>query len=141
MERRAPELPAALAGRTVLVVEDEYVIAAELREWLRDAGAEVVGPVASPEDALMLIGEADGALDAAVLDVNLGGGMTAFAVAERLERLGVPFLFASGDGEQAAARGFHARPRLEKPVSEQELLRALGQMLGVRPPLPLDRQE
>jgi CheY-like chemotaxis protein len=116
---------AVLAGRVVLVVEDEYLIAAELHEWLRDAGAEVVGPAASSSEALALIEDAAARLDAAVLDVNLGSGDTAVPVAERLERLRVPFLFASGAAHQPAARRFVGRPRLDKPVREMDLLRIL----------------
>jgi CheY-like chemotaxis protein len=59
-----------LNGRRILLVEDEYMIAEIVEEWLHQAGAEVVGPVPSVEQALACLNERN-ALDGAVLDVNL----------------------------------------------------------------------
>ncbi|WP_345822590.1 hypothetical protein ABC766_15095 [Methylobacterium fujisawaense] len=59
-----------LSHRRILVVEDEYLIAMDVKRWLMAAGATVVGPVPSVERALGLIEE--GYIDAAVLDINLG---------------------------------------------------------------------
>lgn len=68
--------------RRILVVEDEYLIAVEMKRWLQAAGFEVVGPVPSVTRPLRLI--ETGGLDAAALDVNLGDGETAQPVADRL---------------------------------------------------------
>ena len=117
----------ALAGRRVLVVEDEYFLADELRQALADAGATVVGPVPSVEGALDLLRN-EAHPDAAVLDVNLGGEV-GFPVADALADRGVPFLFTSGyDGATAPTR--HTAVRwLEKPVEVAATLRALGRLL------------
>lgn len=115
-----------LAGRRVLVVEDEYLIAMEVKRWLEHAGAAVVGPVPSVARALDLI--EDGALDAAVLDLNLGERGTAFPIAGRLGTLGVPHLFATGDVQVARGSGYEDRPRLEKPYREAELVRAVAKL-------------
>jgi DNA-binding response OmpR family regulator len=64
-----------LNGRRILLVEDEYMIAEIVEEWLHQAGAEVVGPVPSVEQALACLNERN-ALDGAVLDVNLSPGET-----------------------------------------------------------------
>ncbi len=66
------DAPAWLSGRSILVVEDEFLLAEDLREQLVLAGAAVIGPVATLAKALDLIA-AGVALDAALLDVNLGG--------------------------------------------------------------------
>lgn len=114
-----------LDGQRVLIVEDEYLIAIEVKRWLQQAGAEVVGPVPSVERALALI--EDGGIDAAVLDLNLGERRTAFPIADRLRTLGVPHLFATGDIQ--ASRGDHDDcPRLEKPFVEVELIRAVAKL-------------
>lgn len=121
-----------LAGRRILVVEDEYLIASEVKRWLVGAGAEVVGPVPSVKRALDLIG-GDG-LDAAVLDLNLGDGKTAYPVADRLGALGVPHLFATGDVQVSRASGYADRPRLEKPFVEAELVRAVAKLAASHEP-------
>src|SRR5690348_16116387 len=84
----------------ILVVEDEALVALLVEDALLDEGAQIVGPAATVSDALRLIDEAkvDGRIDAAVLDLNLGGE-TALPVADRLAALGVPFLIASGYGK------------------------------------------
>lgn len=115
-----------LDGRRVLVVEDEYLIAMEVKRWLRRAGAEVVGPVPNVERALDLI--EDGEIDAAVLDINLGDRGTAFSVADRLNALGVPHLFATGDVRATRGSDYDNRPRLEKPYVEAELVRAVEKL-------------
>jgi DNA-binding response OmpR family regulator len=121
----APALPPN--GRRILVVEDEYLIASEMKRWLQSAGFEVIGPVPSVEKALTLI-EGAGP-DAAVLDVNLGAGETAYPVADRLSALGVPYLFATGDVRVPAPSAEDGPPRLEKPFVAQQLVHALCQLL------------
>ena len=84
---------AALPGRRVLVVEDDYMIATEIRGELEQAGATVIGPVPSVRKALRLI--ENETIDAAVLDVNLGEEVS-FPIAEALEAKAVPFVFCTG---------------------------------------------
>src|SRR5215213_12037178 len=84
----------ALAAWRVLVVEDEWLIAAEIGRALEGAGAVVLGPAHSVEQALALLRDGagpDGAgPDAALLDVNLRGE-AATPVALALAGRGVPF--------------------------------------------------
>src|SRR4051794_18564375 len=87
--------PDALRGRRLLVVEDEYLIAASLARELEGRGAEVVGPAGSVRDALALV-EAEGdRLDGAVLDINLRDERV-YPVADALVARGVPFIFLTG---------------------------------------------
>ncbi|MDK4740287.1 response regulator (plasmid) [Rhizobium sp. CB3171] len=79
-------------GNLVLIVEDEFFIAMELREALIEGGFRVLGPVGSVEDALDLL--QDERPDAAVLDVNLDDEKVT-PVAILLKSLGVPFVLAS----------------------------------------------
>ena len=83
-----------LRARRVLVVEDEYVIAKSLSDNFRSAGSLLGGPVPSVEGAIEKI-EAEPRLDAAVVDVNLGGVM-AYDVADLLVARKIPFVFSSG---------------------------------------------
>jgi two-component SAPR family response regulator len=69
--------------------------------------------------------------DFAVLDINLGD-QTSFGIADRLHDLGVPFLFASGYGEQAKLPDEHrARTVVQKPFTTHNLARAAGELLGL----------
>lgn len=122
-----PDRSQGLAGRRILVVEDEYLIASEVKRWLQQAGAVVLGPVPSVRLALDLI--EDDAVDAAVLDLNLGDGETALAIADRLRDLHVPHLFATGDVQGSRGPGYDDRPRLEKPFVEAELVRAMTRLI------------
>ncbi|MEE7448667.1 response regulator [Methylobacterium radiotolerans] len=123
-----PDTARLLDGRRILIVEDEYLIAMQVKRWLLAAGAEVVGPVPSVARALDLIENGD--VDAAVLDVNLGNGDTVYPVADKLSALGVPYLFATGDVKFSGADTYRQRPRLEKPFSEAELLQAMGKLIA-----------
>ncbi|KOX59183.1 hypothetical protein ADL19_05600 [Streptomyces purpurogeneiscleroticus] len=122
-----PDPVHALVGRRILVVEDEYLIAIEVKRWLEQAGATVVGPVPSVDQALDVI--ADDRLDAAVLDVNLGAGSMVYPAAGRLDALGVPYLFASGVVDVSRQDGHRDQPLLEKPYLEDELVRAVAELL------------
>jgi CheY-like chemotaxis protein len=85
---------AALRDRRILVVEDEYLIAMMLSDALESVGSVVVGPVPSVEKAITTIAT-DPDIDAAILDINLGGAM-AYPVADALLARNIPFVFTSG---------------------------------------------
>ncbi len=124
---------APLANCRILVVEDEFVIAIEVKRWLQAAGAEVLGPVPSADRALDLI--EDHQPDAAVLDVNLGHDADVYPVADKLDMLGVPYLFTTGDVRVSEVSAYAARPRLEKPFVEAELERALVKLTASAEPV------
>jgi CheY-like chemotaxis protein len=115
-----------ITGRRVLVVEDEFVIALDLQLALYRLGCEVLGPVASVAEALVLLRHERP--DAAVLDINLRGE-TVFPVADALAERGVPFVFATGYDESAVPPAYRAVPRWEKPFNPQTLAKALPQLV------------
>jgi CheY-like chemotaxis protein len=78
----------------VLVVEDDYFVADELRAEFEERGIQVVGPVPTVDAALSLI-EAHRDLDGATLDVALGQE-NAFPVADALRDRNIPFVFLTG---------------------------------------------
>lgn len=110
-----------LKGKRVLVVEDEALVAMSIERMLADAGAEVVGPGYSLDEALRLARAS--AIDAAILDVNLRGERS-YPVAELLRSAAVPFIFATGYGSALPAAGI-AEPVVHKPFQERTLLSAL----------------
>jgi DNA-binding response OmpR family regulator len=124
--------PPNLEGKRVLVVEDEALISMLIEDELRDAGATVLGPACSVDQALGLIGlaVADGGISAAVLDMNLQAE-TAMPVADRLAALGVPFLFATGD-EGCDKGGHGTAPTLRKPFDPAGLVAAVEALASAR---------
>lgn len=117
----------ALAGKRILIVEDEMIVAMLIEDILTDQGATVVGPAARVARALDLLGQSE--VDAALLDVNLAGEMTT-PVAEELRRRGIPFAFATGYGVAGVPDGFAGQPLLQKPFQEHDLNRIMAQVLG-----------
>jgi CheY-like chemotaxis protein len=115
----------SLAGRRVLVVEDEYFIADELARSLADLGADVVGPVAGENEALAFLDTEK--VDLAVLDINLEGRI-GFAVADALSRLAVPFVFATGYDRGTIPGRYQRVPHWEKPFDAAALARSLAGM-------------
>jgi CheY-like chemotaxis protein len=111
------------SGRRILVVEDEYLIAADLAEALEELGAEVVGPVANVKAALAAVELAED-LDGATLDVTLGQEKS-FDVAARLQERGVPFVFLTGYGDRGLPERYRDIPRCEKPFDVSSILRAV----------------
>lgn len=105
---------AGSAGR-ILVVEDETLIAMELCSELESRGWEVVGPAATTDEAMRLVG-ASQLPDVAVLDVNLGG-TPVYPFAEWLQTHGVPFLFCTGYEQLDDHHGFKNRTTIRKPVN------------------------
>jgi CheY-like chemotaxis protein len=81
------------AGLSVLLVEDEYLIALDAAEILKGLGVKNVETVATFERAEERA--ADGQFDLAVLDVNINGRYS-FPIAKTIGERGIPFVFASG---------------------------------------------
>ncbi|MBI0535915.1 response regulator [Roseomonas sp. KE2513] len=117
---------AAPASRRVLVVEDEFFIADDIAEALRELGAEVIGPVPRLSEALNLI-ESAGPIDFAVLDVNLGGE-ACFLVGDALLAQDIPFVFATGYDRSFLPARFRNVPYWEKPFDPRSLAQALREL-------------
>ena len=108
-----------LMGARILVVEDEYYLAADLSRALEDEGAIVIGPIGNLSEAQGSV--AAGNFDCAVVDMNLRGSV-AHTVAERLEQAGVPFLIATGYDRASLPETLRHAPRVEKPFAANEVI-------------------
>jgi len=111
-----------LAGRRVLVVEDEAMVTMLLREMLEDIGCEVVGSASRLNDAIEKATSLS--FDLAILDVNLNGERT-FQIADLLAGRGVGFVFATGYGAGSVPAPFEKTPILQKPFQQEDLERAI----------------
>jgi len=120
-----------LKDRFILVVEDEYIIAARLAEELSTAGAIVIGPAGTLNKTISLIKEVP-AIEAAVLDVNLRGEMV-YPAADMLMTLNIPFIFMTGYDPSAIPQRFKEIIKFGKSGRVEEIVKALDAvMLGNR---------
>jgi CheY-like chemotaxis protein len=124
MTERDVKEPMSPVPSTVLLVEDNVIVALDTEETLKRLGVSVVITASSVSQALAAIERQ--APEFALLDVNLGPE-TGFAIAERLAGLKIPFVFATGYGEQFAVPAVFAdAPKIGKPYSVDTLRTMLG---------------
>jgi CheY-like chemotaxis protein len=121
-----PAMP-ALSGKRILLVEDEFIVAAMLEDVLRGLGAVVVGPAYRLADGLRLA--ADEAIDVAILDVNIEGERSD-AIADALAARDIPFVLATGYGDGESRHGAQV---LTKPYTPKMLAAALAKAVEARP--------
>ncbi|NNM75185.1 response regulator [Enterovirga aerilata] len=127
MPSLAGESGTSLAGRRILVVEDEYFLADDMVRALATLGAEIVGPSDTAASALELV-QSGLPIDGAVLDINLHGE-TSLAVASELRARKVPFVFATGYDQRGIPPEFADVPRWEKPFDPALLARKMPSLL------------
>jgi CheY-like chemotaxis protein len=116
---------AALRGCTVLLVEDESLVALVVEDLLQQLGCHVIDIVRRVEAALTAV--TVNVFDVAILDANLNGE-TSYIVADVLELRNVPYIFATGYGRGIPVK-YHRKPILQKPFTKQELRNSLLQAL------------
>jgi CheY-like chemotaxis protein len=117
-----------LHGRRILVVEDEYFLADDIGNALRTLGAEIAGPVGHIEDAVEMLHDG-GALDAAVLDVNIRSEPI-FPIARELRARRVPFVFTPGYDRISIEPEFQDVPLWEKPIDIVAMVQNLASLVG-----------
>lgn len=122
-----PCRPDAAARRPrILVVEDEFLVAALLEADLAAAGCTVVGPFTNLGSAMQAVH--DEAFDLAVLDVNLNGEMV-YPLADVLSARAIPFVFLSGYGAQSVPEKYRPAPRIAKPYDPAVLTREIRRLV------------
>jgi len=119
--------PGSLAGRRILVVEDEPLVAMLIEELVAEDGGIVVGPAPTLLAAEALI--AADKLDGALLDVNVCG-REVYPLAEALARDGVPFVFVTGYGAQGHPPQYRQHPTIQKPFRPEVFARNVAAALG-----------
>jgi CheY-like chemotaxis protein len=129
--------PVALEGLRVMIVEDQALIAMDLEASLAERGLIVASLCATSAEAFRALENV--AVDAAILDLHLDGE-TSLALAEALEKSGIPFIFATGQTE--SPRGHADDPKLltrlagkaltRKPYDIERILAALREVLADR---------
>ncbi|MEJ1157272.1 response regulator [Prosthecomicrobium sp. N25] len=111
--------------KSVLVLEDEPIVAMLVEDMLNELGYENVLSVGDSASALATA--ADNDLAFAILDVNIAGARS-FTVADELTRRGIPFVFATGYG-RGSIEGDHGNvPTLQKPFLLSDLETIIGKL-------------
>ncbi len=123
----SPENPGPLAGRRVLVIEDEYFLADDIARALTAIGAQIVGPYGDLDEAADIV-DRDVAIDAAVVDINLRDKM-AFPLAHTLRSRKVPLVFTSGYDRNSIAPELQDVQLWGKPLDIKALARELTSMI------------
>lgn len=116
-----------LNDKTVLIVEDEAMIAFDLEGIVRDSGGDVAALCLDLDTAMQTASGAQ--FDVAILDYNIGG-RTVDPVAEILRNRGIPFVFNTALAEQVELTKRYGPVEVcRKPVHESELVKALCRVL------------
>lgn len=115
-----------LEGRRILLVEDEYFQAREIKTILEQEGAKVLGPTGRAHEVPELLATAR--IDAAILDINLGAGPS-YTTANLLQREGIPFAFLTGYDSESIPPELLAIPRVEKPANQRVLIDLLTDLI------------
>jgi ActR/RegA family two-component response regulator len=111
-----------LSGHSVLVLEDQFLLADDLRREFEDAGAEVMGPFS---DTAAAITHLDGRTPScAVVDLNLGLGVD-FSTARALVARGVPVIFVTGYDADTLPTDLAGSAHLLKPTQSEDVLDAV----------------
>jgi DNA-binding response OmpR family regulator len=123
-----------LAGLNVLLVEDEFLIALDAEEMLRELGAATVTVASTFENAQAIVAEQK--FDLAILDVNLNGRKS-FPLADQLLKRGTPVVF--GTGYNLLTRqmdGYEAGVCVTKPYTATSLQKGLMAVLKAKSESP-----
>jgi len=113
--------------RSILIVEDEPLIAMMLEDFVMSLGHDVFASCETVGEALDAADR--GGFDLAILDVNLKGE-TIWPVAARLKEMSVPFALASGGFVEPPPAEFAGVPMLEKPYTIDRISPVIEQALN-----------
>ena len=115
-----------LGGHSILVVDDEPLIALGVTDALSDAGAEVV---TAHDLGTALQAALNGDVSAAILDVQIGASNCA-PICAALSSQQVPFMFFTGSDNHDVLREWAFIPTLAKPTGEAELIANVEALLA-----------
>ena len=114
-----------MGKRSVLIVEDEPLIAMMLEDFLETLGHRVAGTCETLEEAIEKV-EAGG-FDLAIIDVQLKDGQQVWPLADRLAEQGTPFIIATGGHVEPPPEQHADAPVLTKPYTIEAIEPALEQ--------------
>ena len=115
----------------ILIVEDEFLVAATIKTFLERSGYEVLSIMASGEDALV-IAERDRP-DLVLMDIHLKGRMDGIEAADYIRnKLNIAVIFLTGYYDEETLKRANIKEDFEflrKPCEDWQILKAIGQAL------------
>ena len=121
----------------ILIIEDEALVAMELRFVLEDLGYEVVGCAADARTARNLVRESE--IDLALVDIHLSDGPTGVTLGRELaQEMGVTVLFMTANPGMVRDGVAGAIGVLSKPTDERAVQTAVDYALRRRTGRPVD---
>lgn len=115
--------------RNVLLVEDSIIIAMDAEALITDIGAGDVTVATSVREALEKLDSSHPTL--AILDVKLQGE-TCFPIADRLQELHIPYVFATGYSDHESFPDRHKLiPCMTKPYNGESLRQVIEDTIGL----------
>ena len=124
-----------LRPMSVLIVEDEALIAMELQMLVEDAGHAVTGWATNGDEAHATVRR--GPVDLALVDVHLADGASGAQLAAELGHCGIPVLFMTANAKRIPEDFVGALGVLAKPYTSQSVIATLGYLhVGVLDPPP-----
>lgn len=113
----------------IMIVEDEALLALELEYEIEASGHEVVGIAADKSAALELLDRTTPSF--AFVDIHLNDGPTGIEIGRRLQEIGTPYVFVTGNVKRIPDDFAGALGAIEKPYSMNGLQNALNYISGV----------
>jgi len=111
------------ARKILLIVEDQVLLAMELKDGLEEGGYRVLDLAVRHQEALSFAREVKP--DLALVNIELANGDDGVALARDLKALGIPVLFISGQPDRARIEKAVAIASLAKPYSAPDMVRAV----------------
>jgi DNA-binding LytR/AlgR family response regulator len=111
----------------ILIVEDEFIIASNLKMLLEDLGYMPLNPVGTKREAIEMLNSQS--IDLAILDINLSGKQEGIEVARFInESIHIPFIFLTSNADKATineAKQTFPKSYLIKPFTEEDIYSAI----------------
>ena len=123
----------SIAGKCVLVVEDDYVLAREVCNDLKSHGVNVLGPAPTVHYASLIIGRRR--LDGAILDIKLFG-QEVYELVDVVMARGVPIIFAMAYQKDRIDARYRSVDTLHKPLDLGHLRRKVAAFRPQQPATP-----
>ncbi len=116
------------SGKTLMIVEDEALVAMNLRDEFDEAGYHVLDLTDRYNEAVAAAKECKP--DLALVNIRLAGRDDGIELAEHLKALGIPVLFISGQVSRAKSSATVAIGSMPKPYSPADMVKAVAYLLA-----------